>query len=100
MSNKLNCWEVLECGREPGGHNAEKLGDCPAAIPGEFDGINDGESRGRFCWAIAGTLCKGEVQGTYALKLKECLRCDFLNRVHKEEGRDFILTLKNTEKST
>lgn len=96
---KLNCWDVLKCGRQPGGDLAEKFGVCPAAVPGEYDGMNDGECAGRFCWAISGTFCEGKVHGTYATKLKSCLNCEFLNKVHEEEGRDFRLTLKDAEKN-
>ena len=28
------------------------------------------------CWEIAGTLCKGEVQGEYAKKIKDCAECE------------------------
>ncbi len=89
---KKQCWEVKKCGREPGGENAEELGVCKAAIPGEYDGINDGEVGGRFCWSIAGTLCEGEVQGEYCKKIHSCLSCEFLQQVEEEEGKKFILT--------
>jgi hypothetical protein len=49
------------------------------------DGINGGKNGGRVCWAIAGTLCGGRQQGTYAVKLETCLRCDFCQMVLKEE---------------
>ena len=34
MSNRLNCWEVKKCGREPGGKSVATLGVCPAASEG------------------------------------------------------------------
>ena len=37
---KLNCWEYMNCQREPGGKNAAELGECVAAIDSSFDGIN------------------------------------------------------------
>ena len=40
---------------------------------------------GRACWAIAGSLCGGKIQGTYAQKLNNCWRCDFMNKVKQEE---------------
>jgi len=89
---RKNCWEVKKCGREPSGENVEKLGVCPAALPNEYNGVNKGKHAGRFCWAVAGTLCEGEVQGTYAKKLMGCLGCEFLKQVNEEEGRNFILT--------
>lgn len=62
----MNCWEFKECGREKGGKNAEKLGQCPAW-----------PDHGTHCARITGTLCGGEVQGCFAQKLSNCLRCDF-----------------------
>jgi len=91
---KKNCWEMKNCGREPDGENAKELGICPAAIPGEFDGINEGNSAGRFCWAVAGTMCENIVQGTFANKFLNCINCDFFKQVNEEENREFILTHK------
>jgi serine/threonine protein kinase len=62
------------------------LGVCPAATDPSFSGINSGEYAGRFCWAVAGTFCGGEVQGTFAEKRDSCLSCDFFMRVRAEEG--------------
>ncbi|MHB8053773.1 MAG: two-CW domain-containing protein [Candidatus Aminicenantales bacterium] len=98
---RKNCWEAKECGRQPGGKNAEKFSICPAALPNEyFDGLNKGEHCGRFCWAVAGTLCGGTVQGTYAKKLIACLSCEFLGRVNEDEGREFVLTPKEAKKKS
>ncbi|HLP44713.1 MAG TPA: hypothetical protein VK469_02135 [Candidatus Kapabacteria bacterium] len=94
---RQNCWEVMKCGRESGGKNVEKLSVCPAALPNQYDGGNNGECGGRICWAVTGTLCDGEVQGTYAKKLKTCLYCEFLKRVNEEEGRFFILSPKTPQ---
>ena len=66
MVKKKNCWEYMQCGREPGGRNAPEAGGCPAAVDTTHDGINSGCCGGRFCWAVAGTLCSGEIQGTFA----------------------------------
>jgi len=87
-----NCWEVMNCERYPGSANVEKLGLCPAAAPNEYDGINRGKQGGRFCWAMAGTLCGSKIQGTYADKLMDCLNCNFLKLVNQEEDRHFILS--------
>jgi len=83
---KLNCWEHMKCGREPGGDKASKLGVCPAAADISFDGINRGKNAGRFCWAVAGTFCGGTAQGSFAEKRASCLSCDFFNKVRIEEG--------------
>ncbi len=81
-----NCWEQKRCGREPGGANTATLGICPAAIAEHLTGTNRGLNGGRVCWAIAGTLCNGQVQGSFALKLGNCMRCEFFHIVSQQEG--------------
>ncbi|MBL0713656.1 MAG: cyclic nucleotide-binding domain-containing protein [Desulfosarcina sp.] len=61
-------------------------GVCPAAADTTFDGINSGTCGGRSCWAVAGTFCGGEIQGTFAQKRGACLKCSFYHRVRAEEG--------------
>ena len=86
MPRKLNCWEYKNCGREPGGENVHSLGVCPAAVATDADCINGGQNAGRVCWIVAGTMCEGEVMGTFAAKFHDCLRCDFYGHVVREEG--------------
>ncbi len=85
---KLNCWEFKKCGRQPGGAKAAELGVCPAATQDHVNGANGGTNGGRVCWYIAGTLCGGKVQGTFASKLSNCMQCEFYQSVVREEGRD------------
>jgi len=82
---KANCWEHKKCGRQPGGHKAAELGICPVTTYSELNGAHGGKNAGRACWAIAGSLCGGKIQGTYAQKLNNCWRCDFMNSVKREE---------------
>ncbi len=82
---KLNCWEHKKCGRQPGGHKAAELGVCPSAIASDLNGAHGGMNAGRACWVVAGSLCGGKIQGTYAKKLLNCWRCDFMNKVKQEE---------------
>jgi hypothetical protein len=99
---KQNCWEHKKCGRQSGGHNAAELGICPVTTYGELNGAHGGKNAGRACWAIAGSLCGGKVQGTYAQKLHNCWRCDFMNVVKKEEDPSplgFSATRLGMEKS-
>ncbi|OGW33851.1 MAG: hypothetical protein A2X58_07155 [Nitrospirae bacterium GWC2_56_14] len=99
---KLNCWEHKKCGRQPGGLKAQELGVCPVATYQPLDGAHDGRNAGRACWAIAGSLCGGTVQGTYAQKLHNCWRCDFMNSVKKEEDPSpvgFSATLLGMERT-
>lgn len=86
---KKNCWEHKTCGRQPGGENTQELGICPVAKHTKAHGINHGINGGRACWAIEGTLCGGEVQGTFAQKMGNCMDCDFYSQVRQEEGTDY-----------
>jgi len=92
MTGKLNCWEFKNCGREPGGSRVAELGVCPAAADTPAEGLNDGKCGGRCCWAIAGTFCGGFVQGTFAMKQRNCLKCDFFKQVIREQGKDYTNT--------
>ena len=89
---KQNCWEYRKCGREQGGTHAMDRGGCPAAGQTKLDGVHGGRNGGRACWAIAGTLCEGEAQGSFAKKHKNCTTCDFYMLVEREEGTDFLLS--------
>ena len=89
---KLNCWEHKQCGREAGGSHVHDLGICPAAVEKRLNGVHEGTNGGRACWVLAGTLCKGEVQGTFAQKYKNCEICDFYRRVKQEEFPGFTLS--------
>jgi len=83
---KQNCWDFKKCGRQPGGTRVAELGVCPAATMTRADGMNGGIKGGRICWALAGTLCGGQVQGTFAQKLTNCMACDFYKQVRAQEG--------------
>jgi hypothetical protein len=62
----MNCWEVKKCGREKDGAKAVELGVCPAY-----------PDHGKHCAVVTGTLCGGKVQGTFAMKLVNCMECNF-----------------------
>ena len=83
---KLNCWEYMKCGREPGGKRENALGTCPSATDSSFSGINSGNNAGRICWAVAGTCRNGEIYGSYAQKRASCVSCEFYKLVQKEEA--------------
>lgn len=85
MAN-LNCWEFMQCGREPGGRKVRELGVCLAAVDREANGINHGMNGGRICWAIAGTMCDGEPSGIFVERVQVCADCDFYKKVKAEEG--------------
>jgi hypothetical protein len=89
---KLNCWEFKKCGREAGGPQVQEFGVCPATKEQRLDGIHGGSQAGRSCWVLAGTLCGGQVQGTFAQKYRNCEICDFYKMVRKEEFTRFQLS--------
>lgn len=62
---KIPCWEYMQCGRDK--DNSVK---CPA-----FPHF------GRVCWAVAGTLCAGKIQGTFAQKIDDCRKCEFYQSI-------------------
>lgn len=88
---RKNCWEFMHCGREPGGERVSELGVCPASTEKRLDGTHHGKNAGRSCWVVAGTLCKGEVQGLFAKKYKQCSECRFYIHVRDEELPDFTM---------
>ena len=87
-----NCWEHKQCGREPQGRNTASLGVCPAATEVRLEGVHGGRNAGRACWVVAGTLCGGEVQGTFARKFSNCEKCDFYQLVHREAFPQFTFS--------
>ena len=86
MSDRQNCWEFKNCGREQEGDKVSELGVCPAAEDIECEGLNSGNYGGRICWAVAGTFCGGKLQGMFAQKLHNCMGCDFFKIVKEEQG--------------
>ena len=93
-ASKVNCWEYMSCGRNPGGEKADELGICPVFESSCLDGIHHGTHAGRSCWVVAGTLCEGRVQGTFADKEKDCMACRFYNLVLKEESENLHMSVE------
>lgn len=89
---RRNCWEFMNCGREPGGVNTAKMGTCSAALPSRYDGVNKGHYAGRFCWVLSGLPAKADEQGAYARKLLSCVDCEFFKLIQEEEGGHFIMS--------
>lgn len=71
----MNCWEFKGCGREKGGNKAGARGICPAY-----------PDHGKRCARIAGTLCGGTVQGSFAVKLVNCMQCDYYMSEHYDKS--------------
>ncbi|MBI4966383.1 MAG: hypothetical protein HY913_24095 [Desulfomonile tiedjei] len=57
METQKNCWEAIQCGRSK---------ECPAY-----------PKFGRDCFAVTGTVCRGETQGSFEEKIGKCRACDF-----------------------
>jgi hypothetical protein len=65
-NNSNNCWEFLGC---------EVYKDCPAYK----------ENMGNRCFAVKGTLCRGEIQGDYREKIEQCRNgCSFYDKLIRE----------------
>ena len=82
---------MKKCGREKGGPKVGELGECIASK----------EGLGHSCWAIAGTLCGGIVQGTEAQKEGSCIRCQTYieyNRMSGAKSCDVLQTFPDEEK--
>ncbi len=90
MEEKKNCWEYMNCGREPDGKNSEALGVCPTSNAAMYSGINHGTNGGRFCWAAVGTYSFEPIQGTFASEKGSCLECPFFKEVKLQEDSETI----------
>ena len=72
----LNCWDLIHCGRQKGGKKVSELGECIASK----------EGMGHSCWAVAGTLCGGKIQGTTAQKIGYCTSCEVYQIYNRSKG--------------
>lgn len=86
---KVNCWEYMKCGCEPGGNNTQEQGTCPAATAKIYQGVNGGVQAGRFCWKIVGTMCFDAIKGKFAQEITSCMQCPFFIEDKEEEGISF-----------
>ena len=82
---KLNCWEVKKCS------NLER-DNCPAHKEVKLNGVHGGKNGGRSCWVVPGTKCDRLVQGSFAMKLANCLKCQFYKQVQDEERGSLMQT--------
>lgn len=69
---EVPCWEVMQCGRDK-----DASLKCPAY-----------PHFGRICWAVAGTFCKGKIQGTFAQKSEDCKQCRFYQKVTEKNSAE------------
>jgi hypothetical protein len=90
MERKKNCWEYMDCGREPHGKNSNKLGICPAANATMYNSINHGTNGGRFCWIASGTYSFEPFMGTFASEKESCLGCPFFKEIKLQEDIETV----------
>jgi hypothetical protein len=94
-AHKENCWEYMNCGRGLGGEKENELGICPAVFEDSVDGLNGGSNGGRICWIVAGTFCKGKIEGVFAKEFAEqqssCMACGFFKKVIEEERNEHFI---------
>ncbi len=89
----MNCWEYLQCGREPGGTRVGDRGVCPATTCAEANGLNGGHNGGRICWAVAGTFCGGKPRESLCEMRRSCMSCRFFDAVLREQGAEVTMSL-------
>jgi len=64
----VRCWEVKKCDEKA----------CPSyKLTGNLR-----------CWEVSGTMCRGKVQGKFAMKLKDCRKCDVFNAARTDHLYD------------
>jgi two-component system NtrC family sensor kinase len=83
-SLKTPCWEYMQCGRD-----RDATRKCPAY-----------PHFGRLCWVVAGTFCKGKVQGSFASKGDGCDACPFFREAVEEEQGGFARAESRTSRRT
>ena len=67
-----------------------QLGYVPAFLEKRLNNIHGGYNAGRACWVVAGTMCEGKIQGTFASKFKGCGLCDFFKAIRRTEGSGLL----------
>ncbi|MFQ5428538.1 MAG: nitrate- and nitrite sensing domain-containing protein, partial [Thermodesulfobacteriota bacterium] len=71
----MKCWIEMECDKT----------DCPS-----YENYEN-----KRCWEFTGTLCRGEVQGKYAQKLKDCRECEVYRGARSNAFFDLGETFNN-----
>jgi diguanylate cyclase (GGDEF)-like protein len=65
-AEQVHCWELTNCTHK----------DCPSFGNQDYR-----------CWIMAGTLCRGALQGDFAKKYKSCFKCPVFKQVEKDPLR-------------
>ena len=88
MSDKLNCWEYHDCGRQKDGMFATQLGECPVSTAMKYDGLNEGHGAGRACWMVMDSACQRDARSKG--RSNPCHQCSFYRRVLFEEEEKVV----------
>ena len=83
-AQRLNCWEFMNCGMEPGGIFAATNGPCPVA---EQALNKNGDPGGRPCWEIMPGSSRS-IRHTCRFTRKSCHECPYYQRIQIEEQAD------------
>jgi hypothetical protein len=73
----IKCWEIKKCERQKGGMKLYQLYEC---IASKYE-------MGHSCWAIAGPLCSGKIEGTFAQKVNFCTSCKVYHLYNHSRGK-------------
>jgi hypothetical protein len=75
-----SCWEVMGCGREPGGRNVLALGLCAF-----------GKVKGGTCWLVAGDgRATGQDQCSYVKAGNRCVDCRYYHLLNSQMEEDML----------
>ena len=83
--SNMNCWEFMDCGREPDGKNVSRYGVCPVAIESTLDGVHNGKNGGRCCWVVIDYSQNSSELPCCSGGSHECIRCDFYKMVFESD---------------
>lgn len=86
---KTNCWEENQCGREPGGKQAERHTPCPVPLFALADGFLGGENGGRACVFVVNRLNEEERRQACSQSPDFCERCAFHKKLKKKYKKSF-----------
>jgi hypothetical protein len=88
---KMNCWEIMKCGRGPNGDKIAELGECPAGVDKRFSQLNSGDCSGRACWKVKEKGPDGKLIPHWSNPSRDCLGCRVFAKVRNEEKDCFTL---------
>jgi methyl-accepting chemotaxis protein len=78
--SSVSCWEVKNC-------PPDRRDSCPAY-----------PSHGSQCWTVTGTLCGGQKQGSYQMKMDNCRKCDVYKLVKGDGNPRRLPVVKGSPK--